>query len=152
MSLNDNCTRLLLVDDDPQVLRLIDHILRKASGDQIHIESLDNATEALARLSRGGIDILLTDLEMPGPRGIDLLRHAKQINPCCQVILLTGNSTSQSLLDALELGATDYLLKPVDQAELIALVEQAQLRGNRWRRALAGTWRSSKRPDLIGVP
>ena len=59
---------------------------------------------------------------MPGPGGLELLRCAKRRNPCTQVLFLTGRSTLEALTDALELGATDYLLKPLDQAELISLV------------------------------
>ena len=85
------------------------------------------------------VDILVTDLEMPGVDGLELLCWARRKNPCAQVLFVTGHSTLNALTDALELGATDYLLKPVDQAQLITLVEDAEKRLRRWREALAGT-------------
>ena len=63
----------------------------------------------------------------------------------CPVLFITGHSTLASLTDVLELGATDYLLKPLDQAELIALVQDADSRLRRRRMALAGTVAGSLR-------
>jgi DNA-binding NtrC family response regulator len=132
-------TRLLLVDDDPSMVRLLATIIDRSFGDQIEMQSLTNPTEARDVIEKNVIDILVTDLEMPGINGLGLLRHAKRKNALTQVLFMTGNSSLDALTDALELGATDYLLKPMDQAELVELLEQAQKRVQRWRQALAGT-------------
>ena len=76
---------------------------------------------------------------MPSINGLELIRCAKQINPGAQVFLVTGHSTLGAVTDALELGAADYLLKPVDQLELIELIKDAGKRLRRWRAALAST-------------
>ena len=132
-------TKLLLVDDDPSMVRLLNRIIeRKFKGD-IELTSLSDPTEARGQIGRQLFDILITDLEMPGVSGLELLRCVKRRNPCTQVLLMTGHTTLDALNDALELGATDYLLKPLDQGLLITLIEDAQKRLLRWREALAGT-------------
>ena len=132
-------TRLLLVDDDPSMVRLLAKLIARSFGDRMELHSLMNAAEARVWIEHNLVDILVTDLEMPGVSGLGLLRSVKRKNPCAQVLFITGHSTIEALTDALELGATDYLLKPLDQAELIALVEDADKRLRRWREALAGT-------------
>ncbi len=135
---------LLVVDDDPSMTRLVVTVLKRALGDAITIEALTDPAVARERIDEGGIDILLTDLEMPAINGLDLLRCAKRRNACTQVLFFTGHSSQDALLSALELGAVDYLLKPVDQQDLVELITQAHHRQQRWRRALVETWQRKK--------
>ncbi len=135
-------TTLLLVDDDPSMVRLLNKIIERQFEDEIELTSLTDPKEARTQIEAQIVDILITDLEMPGVNGLELLRCAKRRNPCTQVLFMTGHSTLAALSDALELGATDYLLKPLDQMQLIKLVVDAQERLLRWREALAGTLHS----------
>lgn len=132
-------TKLLLVDDDPSMVRLLAKIIDRSFGDRMEMQSLTDPTTARDAIERNLIDILVTDLEMPGINGLGLLRCAKRRNALTQVLFVTGQSSLDALTDALELGATDYLLKPLDQAELVELLEQAEERVQRWRQALAAT-------------
>jgi len=134
---------LLLVDDDPSMVRLLTRVLERACGDEIVIESLTDPSEARERILEGGVDILV--LEMPGINGLELLQCAKKRNACTQVLFFTGHSSREALLEALELGATDYLLKPVDQEQLLELIGQAFQRQRRWNLALAETWRQQRK-------
>lgn len=144
---------LLLVDDDPAMVRLVKQVISKAFESQIQVEALTDPSQARERLNRGGVDIFVTDLEMPGINGLDLLRCAKERNACTQILFLTGNSTQEALMRALELGATDYLLKPMEKDELLKLVRQAHERLQRWKLALAKTWRQQKpRYKLADLP
>lgn len=136
----DKKTKLLLVDDDPSMVRLLSRVVDRSFGEEIEMQSLTDPTTARDAIERDLIDILVTDLEMPGINGLGLLRCAKRKNALTQVLFITGKSSLDALSDALELGATDYLLKPLDQAELVELLEQAQKRVRRWRQALAGTF------------
>lgn len=138
-------TTVLIVDDDAALLRLVSTVLRKAFGDEIQIEMLDNPREACDFLDRHSVDVLLTDLEMPEMSGVALQKFAKARNAFTQVLFLTGHSTQRTLLEALENGATDYLLKPVDRELLVELVRQAVQRVARWRQALGATWRQRRR-------
>ena len=144
MSQKKHLSTLLLVDDDPSMVRLLAKVIERSMGDQIEVETLTDPVEALSRIEAGGVEILLTDLEMPRVNGLDLLRTAKSRNPYIQVLLLTGHSTRDALLEALEMGATDYLLKPADQQELLELVGQAYGRLQRWQLVLAETWRKKR--------
>jgi len=145
-------TKLLLVDDDPSMVRLLAKIVDRSFGDDMEMQCLTDPTKARDAIERNIIDILVTDLEMPGTNGLGLLRCAKRRNALTQVLFITGHSSLDALSDALELGATDYLLKPLDQAELVELLEQAQKRVQRWRQALAGTFnaRGDRVPAAAG--
>ena len=136
-------TTLLLVDDEPSVVRLLGKIIEQQFGDDIELLSSTDPKAARQQIEERIVDILITDLEMPGINGLELLRCAKRKNASSQVLFITGHSTLDALTDAMELGATDYLLKPLDEAELIRLIEDAQERLLRWRKALAGTLRTS---------
>ncbi len=133
-------TRLLLVDDDPSMVRLLGRVIERSFGGQIEMRTLTDPALARDAIEQDLFDILVTDLEMPGTNGLSLLRCAKRRNALIQVVFVTGHSSLDALSDALEMGATDYLLKPLDQAELVELLEQAQKRVHRWRQALAGTF------------
>ena len=133
-------TKLLLVDDDPRMVRLLAKIIERSFDDDIEMQFLTDPAKARETIEKDLIDILVTDMEMPGVNGLGLLRCAKRRNNLTQVLFMTGHSSLDALNDALELGATDYLLKPLDQAELIELLGQAQKRVQRWRQALAGTF------------
>jgi DNA-binding NtrC family response regulator len=137
-------TTLLLVDDDPDMVRLLQEVIERSFEGKLRIESLTDPTEARERINKGGVDILLTDLDMPGTDGLELLRCAKNRSAWSQVIFLTEHSSQKALLEALEMGATDYLLKPVDQEQLLDLVGQSHQRQMRWREALKETWRQKK--------
>jgi len=132
-------TKLLLVDDDPSMVRLLTRIIDRSFGNRVQLRSLTDPKEAHRWIEDDVVDILVTDLEMPGVNGLELLRCAKRRNPCAQVLFITGHSTLEAIIGALELGATDYLLKPLDQAELITFIEDAEKRLRRWRESLAGT-------------
>lgn len=141
---SDTAFNLVLIDDDDSIVRLISSVIAKHFEDQVTLESFTDPAQAMERLKQGAVDILITDFEMPEINGLELLQFAKKINPCCQVVCFTGKSTQENILAALELGATDYLLKPISHAELIMLITQAHERAFRWRRALVSTWRKSK--------
>ncbi|MCA9271398.1 MAG: response regulator [Planctomycetales bacterium] len=135
---------LLVVDDDPCMVRLLVMVISRAFGEDIAVEGFTDVRLAVERIEEGSVDILLTDLEMPEVDGLELLRIAKRRNAYTQVLLLTGRSSHEALLAALEAGATDYALKPFDQQQLLELVSQAHERRKRWQRALVDTWQQQK--------
>lgn len=143
-------TNMLLVDDDPSMVRLLTKVITRQFEGEIELTSLVDPREARERIEQEVVEILITDLEMPGMNGLELLRCAKRRNACTQVLFMTGHSTLTALTDALELGATDYLLKPLDQDQLIKLVTDAQERLVRWRAALADTLAAGREVQPIG--
>jgi len=144
-------TNLLLVDDDPSMVRLLTKIIERSFGNRMELHSLTDPKEARHWIEDNVVDILVTDLEMPGVNGLELLRCAKRRNPSAQVLFVTGHSTLDALTDTLELGATDYLLKPLDQTELIGLIEDAEKRLRRWKEALAGTLAAGHERRAVSV-
>lgn len=143
-------TNMLLVDDDPSMVRLLTKVITRQFEGEIELTSLVDPREARERIEQEVVEILITDLEMPGMNGLELLRCAKRRNACTQVLFMTGHSTLTALTDALELGATDYLLKPLDQEQLIKLVTDAQERLVRWRAALADTLAAGREVQPAG--
>lgn len=139
---------LLIVDDDASMTRLLRKIIADAFGETLSIQALSDPSAARDCIEAGGVDLLLTDLDMPELNGLELLRIAKHRSIATQVLFLTGKSSREALLQALELGACDYLLKPVRKDALIDRITEAESRRRRWRTALADTWRQQRQSEV----
>lgn len=126
--------RLLVVDDDPGISALLSRILA-AEGHALRTAS--GGEEALELFRREGADLVLSDLQMPGLGGLELLQRVKALDDTAGFIILTGAGTVQDAVEALRLHADDYLLKPfnVDEVALAvarALEHRRLLRENRF--------------------
>ncbi len=113
---------LLVADDDPGLRESLERALTR-EGFRVVLASDGNA--ALERLQAGGIDLVLTDLKMPGLTGIELLRAVKAIAPDVDVILLTAFGTVEEAVKAMKEGAYDFLTKPFQRAQVLRLIRQA---------------------------
>ena len=102
-------------------------------GDGLQIETSNDPQGAKQRLQAGECDLLISDFEMPGADGIEMLRFAKSYNAWTQVVLMTAHSTWDRVNKAIELGASDYLLKPLRGGSL-----SCRGSGSRTRGPLAG--------------
>jgi DNA-binding NtrC family response regulator len=91
-------------------------------------------------LAAHSCDVLISDIEMPGLDGLELLRAAKACNVWTQVVFITGHSSVNRLIEAVALGAADYLIKPLDREEILEVVEQLCRRCARWQSALIETF------------
>src|SRR6202165_2884652 len=114
--------KLLVADDDPGLRESLERTLTR-EGYQVVVASDGQA--ALERLQGGPIDLILTDLKMPGLSGLDLLHAAKAIAPDVDVILLTAFGTIEEAVKAMKDGAYDFLTKPFQRAQLLRVVRQA---------------------------
>jgi two-component system response regulator HydG len=112
-------SRLLVVDDDAGMLAVVE---RFASALGFEVVFRNNGEEALACLASVKPDAALVDLQMPGIDGIDVLRAVRAADPACQVILMTGNATLDTAIEAVKAGALDYLTKPFDFERLRGLL------------------------------
>jgi DNA-binding NtrC family response regulator len=115
-------SRILVVDDEPNVLALFKRILEKKGHD---VQYASTGEEALDKLESELFDVVVTDLKMPGMSGLDLLSKGKTLNPDVPFIMLTAFGTVHSAVEAMKEGAHDYLIKPVDTEELRMVVEKA---------------------------
>jgi DNA-binding NtrC family response regulator len=120
---------VLLVDDDPLVLAGFREILSREGYD---VTAVFSGREAMDKMEERSFDVILTDLLMPRISGLDVVRFANEKNPDCVVIVVTGYASVRSAVEALRLGAHDYLIKPCDEQELLFRVrmgtERVQLR------------------------
>lgn len=136
--------KLVFVEDDPAQARLISHVLHKNVVGDVEMLTFTDARAAAEHIDRNWVDILITDLDMPGCNGLHLIERARRHNNWTQSLLITAMSTASSLVDACDLGVTDYLLKPVDHQLLVRLVHQSLDRLERWQEALTGTLRRGR--------
>ncbi len=113
---------LLVADDDPGLRESLERTLTR-EGYRVVLASDGRA--ALERVQAGGIDLIVTDLKMPGLTGLELLRAAKAIAPDVDVILLTAFGTVEEAVKAMKDGAYDFLTKPFRREQLLKLVDKA---------------------------
>jgi two-component system response regulator HydG len=113
---------LLVADDDPGLRESLERALSR-EGYRVILASDGQA--ALERLQAGGIDLIVTDLKMPGLTGLELLRAAKAIAPDIDVILLTAFGTVEEAVKAMKDGAYDFLTKPFRREQLLKLIDKA---------------------------
>src|SRR5712691_7049238 len=102
---------LLVVDDELPVLKVVERLAGKAGFD---VETCASGTEALRMLMRKPSDLAMVDLRMPDVNGLDLLRQIRANVPGCEVILMTAYAAVDSAVEAIKLGAREYLTKPFD--------------------------------------
>jgi DNA-binding response OmpR family regulator len=140
--------RVVLVDDDPAMLHLLEEILVQRFPEEVRIKTLCDPVEARRCLDTELVDLLITDIEMPGISGLELLRIAKHNNAWTQALVVTGHSNVYSLVDALEMGANDYLIKPVNPRDLEEVVTYILRRFCRWQEALAGSIASPRKEPI----
>lgn len=115
--------RLLVVDDEKNMCRSLEILL---SGEKNYkVSSVTNAEEALKFIEKNEVDLVITDLTMPVMNGMDLLKIIKEDFASIQVIMMTAYSTVQSAIEALKIGAYDYLLKPFSDDDLLRSVKKA---------------------------
>jgi EAL domain-containing protein (putative c-di-GMP-specific phosphodiesterase class I) len=114
-------TTVLLVDDEPVVLRSFERLLRGVGN----VVPCDTAIAAIEHVRNGGIDVVVSDISMPGMTGLDLLREIRSFDQDLPVILATGLPTVETAAGAIEHGVFRYLTKPIHTALLRGTVAQA---------------------------
>jgi DNA-binding NtrC family response regulator len=113
---------IVVVDDEEPQRKVLAGFLRKKGFD---VEAVGSADAALALVASRSVDLVLTDLRMPGKTGVDLLEAVREANPEVPVVVMTAYGTVASAVDAMKRGAADYLGKPVDLDELEVLVARS---------------------------
>jgi two-component system, NtrC family, response regulator PilR len=107
--------RVLVADDERSMRELLSIVLRR-EGYEVLVAAEGGA--AIEAIERGGVDLIICDIRMPDMSGIDVLRRAKAIDPDVDGIVITAFASAETAVDALRLGACDYLTKPFDVDEL----------------------------------
>ena len=114
--------KVLLVDDEEEFVKTLSERLQMRDVDS---ETVFDGEQAIEFVSEQQPDVLVLDLKMPGIHGIDVLRWIKSHHPSIQVIILTGHGTESDEEKARELGAFDYLKKPVETDSLVKKIRTA---------------------------
>ena len=118
--------RILVVDDERSMRELLSIVLKR-EGYEVRVA--ESGAEAVRALERERVDLLISDLKMPDMSGVDVLRAGKQADPELAAIVITAFASTETAVEALRLGACDYLTKPFDVDELKLLVRHTLERG-----------------------
>jgi two-component system OmpR family response regulator len=114
--------KVMIVDDEEDFLETIVKRLKARGIDTTGVES---GYKALELLEGDHFDVVILDVKMPGLGGIETLREMKKKKPLVEVIMLTGHASVESGIQGMQLGAFDYVMKPVALDELLEKVRQA---------------------------
>jgi two-component system response regulator PilR (NtrC family) len=141
---------ILVVDDERSMREFLEILLRKHGHE---ISSAADVPGALARLSEGDVDLVVTDLRLGSGSGLDVLKAVKERTPSTEVIVVTAFATTENAVQAMKLGAYDYVLKPFKVDELKLVIEKALERRrlvaeNRALRHKAGA--AHEPPEILG--
>jgi two-component system nitrogen regulation response regulator GlnG len=142
--MNSQALRIWLVDDDASIRWVLERALRNGGMAPRAFEAAEPALDALRRESP---DVLITDIRMPGQSGLDLLKKIRDARPALPVIVMTAHSDLGSAVSAYEGGAFEYLPKPFDIDQAVALVRRA---ANAHPQAGADSATTPKIPELLG--
>ena len=112
---------ILITDDELSIRRSLNVILRK----KYNILTSATGAEALVKINKEHVDLILLDLNLPDTHGLEVLRQVKQIDENIMVIIITAVRDTKTAVEAMKMGAYDYITKPFDISELRALVDKA---------------------------
>ena len=114
--------RVLIVDDEEAIRSAVSKFLRARGYDAVAVEG---GVQALDQLQQERFDALLCDVRMPGMTGVDVVPRALELSPDLAILMLTAVNDAPTATEALSQGAMDYLMKPVELADLVLAVERA---------------------------
>ena len=114
--------KILIVDDELSVRKSLEEWFLE---DGFAVETAEDGNAALTKMHSGPYDIIVVDLKMPGMDGITLQKRVREIDPKAALVILTAYASVDTAVEALKLGAFDYVTKPVDPDELSNLVRNA---------------------------
>ena len=113
---------LLIAEDEEVTLALLRDVFGRTD---LQVHEARTGEEALQHIDQHPVDVVLTDLVMPGTDGLSVLAHARKVRPGAEVILMTGHASVESAVRAMKLGAFHYITKPFDPDEVAQLVDRA---------------------------
>jgi DNA-binding NtrC family response regulator len=141
---------LILADDDAELRSdMATYLSRQGHS----VEQCSNGEQALELLERRSFDVMVLDLMMPGMTGLDVLKQLQTRNTECEVVVLTGEATIETAVEAMKLGAREFLTKPISLKELDRLVRKAYETGQlrKENEQLKAVLRHQQRPpEIIG--
>ncbi len=140
-------TTILLIEDDARIAGELRRVL-ESEGWKILLAETGEA--GLARAAEKKCDLVITDFRLPGASGMEVLKRLHAAQPRLPVILMTAHGTTETAIEATKLGAYDYLLKPFEMPELIALVQKALASSRLMFEPVAVGSASATRDSIVG--
>lgn len=129
---NNKKPDILIIDDEREIL---ESLRRRFELESISVETCQSPTVALDLMFENNYNLIITDIKMPEMDGIVLLKRIKSRNPLCNIIIMTGYSNMDFVVESLSSGASDYFIKPFnDLDKLVEVVKQAIDRVERWKK------------------
>jgi DNA-binding NtrC family response regulator len=116
--------RILIVDDERNICRVLNKFLKEEG---FHAETARNFEESVSKLKNSDFDLVLTDIRLPGRSGLDLLKWIKEKGTSLPVIVITAYGSIENAVEAMKTGAANYLTKPVDTGEMLAVIRHTLL-------------------------
>jgi DNA-binding NtrC family response regulator len=123
MTRNDNDFKILVVDDNRELREILEEYLR---GEGDNVEGANNGREALERYRDNYYDLIITDLNMPELAGMELIKTVQQENEITEFVIITGYASMDSAVEAIKIGAFDYIVKPFRMEELKVVVKNVR--------------------------
>jgi len=117
----DVLPHILIVDDEPEITAILSDLFYG----KYDCTTAGSAEEALGRLAETNFELVVSDITMPGMSGLDMIPHVKSNSPNTVVVMISGMQTVESAIEALRLGAFDYVMKPFDLRQVEAVVTRA---------------------------
>jgi len=111
----------MVIEDDPSVRRSLVTTLQKMD---LPVLAVGTCAQAREEQQKEPADLIISDLQLPDGNGMDLLEHFKKMNPAVEVIIMTGFGTIESAVEAMQMGASNYLLKPFTSSQLTLALQQ----------------------------
>ena len=139
--------RILLIEDDSGITDTLQRVLA-AEGHEVAIEK--RGDDGLARAVKDSFNLVITDLKLPGLNGLELVRQLHTAKPRLPIILVTAFGTTETAIEAMKVGAYDYLLKPFNIPQLIELVRKAADSNRRMSEPVGLGETSQSRDALVG--
>jgi DNA-binding NtrC family response regulator len=123
MTRNDNDFKILVVDDNRELREILEEYLR---GEGDNVEGASNGKEALEKYRDNYYDLIITDLNMPELAGMELIKTVQQENEITEFVIITGYASMDSAVEAIKIGAFDYIVKPFRMEELMVVVKNVR--------------------------
>ncbi|MCI0471055.1 MAG: sigma-54 dependent transcriptional regulator [Candidatus Aminicenantes bacterium] len=122
-----NPIKILVIDDDVSIRNMLSIVLKKSGYE---VTAADSSESALKRLKTESFDLIISDIKMPGISGIELLKKTKTLHPEVPVIMITAFASANDAVEAMKLGAEDYITKPFNLDELKLIIDKSLYKKN----------------------
>jgi DNA-binding NtrC family response regulator len=120
---------VLIVDDEKDI---VDGIRRNLELEGHEVTGASDEEEAIKAIEEQPFDVILLDIKFPQVTGVDLLKKFKEIRPLANVVMITGYSSMENIIECMKAGAVDYFTKPLDMDEITRRMEQIEEKVDRW--------------------